>query len=673
MELADALRFGFYFDTRALPAPPSPYISTWKLVPEDDSDTVEAVVTGGSGAGSGSSGFGSGSGSSSGTGAGSGVSPLARLIAHELGHGLFTLEHTFVEKYGGGGSLGSTSNLMDYADGLDLAAFQWNIIANPAPLTWFDADGDGMAYEGKNEQKVRDILYSIISKFSANEKGILDVIPMKVFASDIKINGRTYGQITVGAKTPNGKKANDSYSVDLNKIDLNHAPAGFGGSSSCGFLLDGNFEVLASDLSQKANLKKYLFESRDDKTVKEVLQTMGANKGKKITVPDDLFAIGFNIVIDGHTYPEIMIETKSTEDGKPHSVDLAVMKAKESVRKNTFSGEDMHCICIDGKVNIYVRYNAHTEKLCHYLFRLSRFEQYEGNFNFAGREEILKYLLTVKRSYIKDMLGSNTSPIDIKSATDADKNQAWSIIGSALGRTSDDVIIQDNTEALSLLNSFITLNSCIELSEKNEDIVNRIKSSETFPENQIHNILSKISNWATFVTSFMDEYKNVFGGEITAIVGTAGNAASLTYLAHSMRTGNNISLSDALSMIPHPIAKAIAVLIIGTNRPIDDYITNINETLFNETPQWEMIINWDVWKGKSGIPDQPLYLYYTDDPFRVNPTKMPTSIVIKNHELAREIFGFMPKYVDFDIQGKIQTLGDSKILFVPLKQVEYPH
>jgi hypothetical protein len=36
---------------------------------------------------------------------------------------------------------------MDYAGGIDLAAFQWNIIANPAPLTWFDSDGDGMAKE----------------------------------------------------------------------------------------------------------------------------------------------------------------------------------------------------------------------------------------------------------------------------------------------------------------------------------------------------------------------------------------------------------------------------------------------------------------------------------------------------------------------------------------------
>jgi hypothetical protein len=42
---------------------------------------------------------------------------------------------------------------MDYAGGIDLAAFQWNIIANPAPLTWFDSDGDGMAAKEKIPDK----------------------------------------------------------------------------------------------------------------------------------------------------------------------------------------------------------------------------------------------------------------------------------------------------------------------------------------------------------------------------------------------------------------------------------------------------------------------------------------------------------------------------------------
>ena len=70
---------------------------------------------------------------------------LARTLAHELGHGLFTLQHSFDDEYGGKKSQGETANLMDYTMGseaVQLAAFQWNIISNPAPFTALDRDKD---------------------------------------------------------------------------------------------------------------------------------------------------------------------------------------------------------------------------------------------------------------------------------------------------------------------------------------------------------------------------------------------------------------------------------------------------------------------------------------------------------------------------------------------------
>ena len=70
---------------------------------------------------------------------------LPRLVAHELGHGIFTLSHSFDVNYSGDRNKQLTSNLMDYANGTELAAFQWNVMANPAPLTWFDDEEDGMA------------------------------------------------------------------------------------------------------------------------------------------------------------------------------------------------------------------------------------------------------------------------------------------------------------------------------------------------------------------------------------------------------------------------------------------------------------------------------------------------------------------------------------------------
>ena len=75
------------------------------------------------------------------------VSNTPRLIAHELGHGIFTLRHSFDVNYSGDKFKATTSNLMDYNNGEELAVWQWNILANPAPLTWFDSENDGMAIE----------------------------------------------------------------------------------------------------------------------------------------------------------------------------------------------------------------------------------------------------------------------------------------------------------------------------------------------------------------------------------------------------------------------------------------------------------------------------------------------------------------------------------------------
>ena len=67
---------------------------------------------------------------------------IVHTIAHELGHGIFTLQHTFDAKYGKD-TQGTTNNLLDYKDGTDIAAFQWNVMANPAVFTAMDKAKDG--------------------------------------------------------------------------------------------------------------------------------------------------------------------------------------------------------------------------------------------------------------------------------------------------------------------------------------------------------------------------------------------------------------------------------------------------------------------------------------------------------------------------------------------------
>ena len=71
--------------------------------------------------------------------------PVAKTIAHELGHGLFRLEHTF-EAYPAL-TKGSTNNLMDYGRGTRLHKYQWDLVHNPeAMLGWFQEEQESASY-----------------------------------------------------------------------------------------------------------------------------------------------------------------------------------------------------------------------------------------------------------------------------------------------------------------------------------------------------------------------------------------------------------------------------------------------------------------------------------------------------------------------------------------------
>lgn len=65
-------------------------------------------------------------------------------IAHELGHGLYSFEHTFPHD-----KQGTTDNLMDYANGTNLKVWQWNLLYSHKNFTipFLESDEDGMRRE----------------------------------------------------------------------------------------------------------------------------------------------------------------------------------------------------------------------------------------------------------------------------------------------------------------------------------------------------------------------------------------------------------------------------------------------------------------------------------------------------------------------------------------------
>ncbi len=100
---------------------------------------------------------------------------LARTLAHELGHGLFTLQHSFDDEYGGKQSQDETANLMDYTMGseaVQLAAFQWNIISNPAPFTALDRDKEGQLKNSTEDLLALQQLEGALKKLGRGHIGL---------------------------------------------------------------------------------------------------------------------------------------------------------------------------------------------------------------------------------------------------------------------------------------------------------------------------------------------------------------------------------------------------------------------------------------------------------------------------------------------------------------------
>ena len=130
---------------------------------------------------------------------------LARTLAHELGHGLFTLQHSFDDEYGGKKSQGETANLMDYTMGseaVQLAAFQWNIISNPAPFTALDRDKDAQINRETKRVHISNKASERLAKkpvFAPN--GRLFLLPKDATIFSIACGDASLEQVPLGAVT----------------------------------------------------------------------------------------------------------------------------------------------------------------------------------------------------------------------------------------------------------------------------------------------------------------------------------------------------------------------------------------------------------------------------------------------------------------------------------------
>ena len=128
---------------------------------------------------------------------------LARTLAHELGHGLFTLQHSFDDEYGGKQSQDETANLMDYTEGAtELVAFQWNIISNPAPFTALDREKDAQINRETKRVHISNKASERLAKkpvFAPN--GRLFLLPKDATIYSIACGDASLEQVPLGAVT----------------------------------------------------------------------------------------------------------------------------------------------------------------------------------------------------------------------------------------------------------------------------------------------------------------------------------------------------------------------------------------------------------------------------------------------------------------------------------------
>jgi predicted chitinase len=202
-----------------------------------------------------------------------GEAPLAKVIAHEIGHGAFRLEHTFntyntLEKY-------STDNLMDYQpNGITLHKYQWDLIHDPAAvLGLFEEDGEGaMSLPCLGIFDDCDDVIAILKGIKSRMSRIGPSLPiykpdeaknrkMLYEGSYIKIDGIEYSKILIKNETTKDEVIDPKVYYDYSeKIgNLNWAGFSFKLSNNSRFSILVNENDIDNTLKKRENLRKYLF------------------------------------------------------------------------------------------------------------------------------------------------------------------------------------------------------------------------------------------------------------------------------------------------------------------------------------------------------------------------------------------------------------------------------
>lgn len=149
-------------------------------------------------------------------------------------------------------------------------------------------------------------------------------------------------------------------------------------------------------------------------------------------------------------------------------------------------------------------------------------------------------------------------------------------------------------------------------------------------------------------------------------VSMSGNAISFIQLIHTLKNDIEVSPLDVLSVVPHPIS----IFSVLGELIVQDAMKQQGEFTWEYFDYSRLLVWNEKYMGEPGLPDEYLYMCYTDQSKKCNPSVLPTSIVFKDKIDAFAVFGFSPTVVDFDVKSSVYKEG--VVNFRPTQQAIIP-
>jgi hypothetical protein len=208
-----------------------------------------------------------------------------RTIAHELGHGAFRLYHTFSDRSTYIRSQGTTSNLMDYNNGIHLNKYQWDKIHDPEGGLYLFQDEEEGAAMANSSNLITEVLDSI---HNGNENDISKIdftyLGAKVYhGNSVALQNDSTYEVVIVSTLKNGK----------NEVKIGRKDYGIK-TKSYAMARDGDFTVFELYTSYDKTLE-IIVETKHSESLK--LYLFGSDKYEEVYLSNVQWYSQFDTII----------------------------------------------------------------------------------------------------------------------------------------------------------------------------------------------------------------------------------------------------------------------------------------------------------------------------------------------------------------------------------------